>query len=345
MMTLSVVLIAKNQAWNISRLIESVLRETSSIPSGEKEIVLVDSASTDETVALAGRYPVKIVCLAPGQPLSPSIGRYVGYEHTCGQFMLFLDGDTELVQTWFTNALRVMRETPNAGAVTGRVTNLNTSTANEHVDVPERPCTDAQRDVLFGPGAGALYRRSVLEQVGTFNPYLYADEEPELGLRIRQAKYRIIELDRVIVRHYSYEPDVFSTMLSRRRKNFFLGIGQCFRYHLHDELLWPFIKERGYWSLRVVWWLAVGLVALLSLLVGGSPAWIEMWALASGLLLAVIAWQKRSLRIALVRVFQQLLMVEGLFRGFLIRPLPPESFHANVQTIKDAAAMFLTKRC
>ena|SRR5713226_363525 len=96
MTELSVVLISKNQAWNISRLIESVLQATSSVPS--KEIILVDSASTDETVERASRYPISILRLQPGQRLSPAIGRFVGYKQTQGEYVLFLDGDTELVR-------------------------------------------------------------------------------------------------------------------------------------------------------------------------------------------------------------------------------------------------------
>jgi len=75
MIELSVVLISRNQAWSIVRLMDSVIRETASVPS--KEIILVDSASTDETVELAGAYPIRILRLQPGQPLSPAIGRYV----------------------------------------------------------------------------------------------------------------------------------------------------------------------------------------------------------------------------------------------------------------------------
>ena len=97
-MELSVVLISKNQAWNIARLVESVLRGTSSIPASE--IILVDSASTDDTVQLASRYPINIVRLRPTQKLSPAAGRYIGYKRTRGEFILFLDGDMELIPGW-----------------------------------------------------------------------------------------------------------------------------------------------------------------------------------------------------------------------------------------------------
>src|SRR5882762_7167038 len=131
MTELSIVLISKNQAWSIVRLMESVIRETASVRS--KEIILVDSASTDETVELARAYPIRIFRLQAGQPLSPAIGRHVGYKQSRGEYVLFLDGDTDLVEGWLARALRVMRETPSAGAVTGRVINLPTAAAKAPV--------------------------------------------------------------------------------------------------------------------------------------------------------------------------------------------------------------------
>ena len=336
MIELSVVLISKNQAWNISRLIESVLQATSSIIS--KEVILVDSASTDETVEMASRYPISIVRLQPGQRLSPAIGRYTGYKRTQGEFVLFLDGDTELVPGWLPHALRVMREVANAGAVTGKVINLLPSAAGERTPLAEKMHMDAPREVLWGSydgGGAALYRRSVLEEVGTFNPYLKSDEEPELGLRIRHAKYRILELDRPIVHHYNAAPDDISSVLSRRRRNFLLGWGQCLRYHIADDLLWPYIKERGCWSLAAALWLVAGLVSFLRTLTVSDPMWFISWILASAVLIAAAAWRKRSLRRALVAAFHRLLMVEGLFRGFLMKPFPPEIFRANFEVIKE----------
>jgi len=333
MIELSVVLISKNQAWNISRLIESVLQATSSILS--KEIILVDSASTDETVEMASRYPISVVRLQPGQRLSPAIGRYTGYKRTQAEFVLFLDGDTELVQGWLGPALRVMREIPRAGAVTGRVINLPPSAAEERTASPEKTHLDAPREVLWGSyegGGAALYKRSVLELVGTFNPYLTNDEEPELGLRIRNAGYQILELDYPIVCHYNnYPPEAISTALSRRKRNFFLGSGQCLRYHSVDGMLWPYIRERGRWSLVPTLWLAAGVASLSRYLIARDPTWVRLWVLALGLLVTGAAFRKHSLRRALVAAFNRLLMVEGLFRGLLMKPFPPESFHANVE--------------
>jgi glycosyltransferase involved in cell wall biosynthesis len=335
MIELSVVLISKNQAWSIVRLMESVVRETASVPS--KEIILMDSASTDETVELAGAYPIRIFRLQPGQALSPAIGRYVGYQQARGQYVLFLDGDTELVEGWLRHALRVMRETPGAGAVTGHVINLPTAAVKEPLPLLRKMEMRAPREVLwgsYGGGGAAMYRRAVLDEVGTFNPYLNSDEEPELGLRIRHAGFRILELDYPLVRHYNDAPVALSTVLSRRRRNFLLGIGQGARYHLGDALLWQWLRER-WWGPAAVFWMAAGLGTLLWSLVARDFTWFSLWLLGLSLLIACLAFRKKSLRGAFVAVSNWVLLAEGVMKGMLMKPLPPENFRANFEVIKD----------
>ena len=337
MTELSVVLIAKNQAWNIARLIDSVLEASASISSNQ--IILVDSASTDETVELASRYPIRILRLQPGQRLSPAIGRYVGYQHAQGEYVLFLDGDTQLVPGWLPRALRTMQENPRAGAVTGHVINLPTAAATLQPPPLPRRNLEASREVLWGSyrgGGAAMYRRSVLEQVGTFNPYLCSDEEPELGLRIRQAGYRILELDYPIVRHYNDAPVAVSNVLRRRRCKFLLGIGQGARYHSRSHLLWPWLKER-WWGPAATLWAVGALGTFLVSLMAGNSTWLLLWTLCVCLTIAGIAWRKRSLLRGLVAIFNWLLMAEGFVKGFLMSPLAPESFHANLEVIQDRA--------
>ena len=228
MIELSVVLISKNQEWNIARLVESVLRETDPLPA--REIVLVDSASTDRTTEIAARYPIAVLKLYPEQRLTAAAGRYVGYKRTTGDLVLFLDGDMELCEGWLDQALGVMHSRPDVAVVCGRVIDRPSALQTPTVEHLEALDTDAAGiDVRHGGGA-AMYRRSVLERVGTFNPYLYSDEEPELCLRIRHAGYRVLRLPRPIVFHYSAPADAFSTLLGRRSRNLWLGYGQNIRY-------------------------------------------------------------------------------------------------------------------
>jgi glycosyltransferase involved in cell wall biosynthesis len=335
-MELSIVLISKNQAWNIGRLIESVLQATSSIAN--REIILVDSASTDETAELAGFYPISVLRLRPG-PLTPAAGRYIGYKRAHGEFVLFLDGDMELLQGWMEDALRAMRRAPQAGVMmSSQVIDLLPPAANEKTPPPERVRISPPKEVSqasFVAGGAALYRRSVLEQVGTFNPHLKSDEEPELCLRIRHAGYRILLLDYPIVRHYTIAQETLAGLLGRRRRKFLMGVGQCARYHIGSKLLWPYIRERGMWTLTAALWLAAWLGVLFWSLVTRSFVWMSLWIFLLALPVAGAAWRKRSLRRAMLSVFHRLLMVEGLLRGFLTKPLPPESFPQNAEVIRD----------
>jgi glycosyltransferase involved in cell wall biosynthesis len=336
-MELSIILISKNQAWNISRLIESVLHSSACLRS--REIILVDSVSTDETVDLARRYPIDIVRLRPSQPLSPSAGRYIGYKRSRGEFVLFLDGDMELIPGWLEPALRTMRNKPDAALMlSSRVIELLPPNGTTFLPLPEEISFAVPREVprvSFVVGGAALYRRSVLEEVGTFNPYLKSDEEPELYLRIRHAGYRILQLDAPIVRHFTVPQETLSGLLSRRRRNFLLGAGQCIRYHLRSKLLWPYIKERGSWSVMPALWLALGLGSTSWAIFTRDYVWVSAWTLTLCLLLAFATFRKRSLRGAFFSLFHRVLMVEGLFKGFLLKPLPPESYPRNEEVIKE----------
>ena len=183
----------------------------------------------------------------------------------------------------------------------------------------------------------AARRRCVLEQVSTFNPYLCSDEKPELGLRIRQAGYRFLELDCPIVRHYNDAPVVFSTILSRRRRNFLLGIGQGARYYLTNKRTPLALAEGtmvGYRSDVVVGHLAQH---------SFSEPGHRRFYLAEDLEFVVLSdtcryhLPKRCLVQGLVAIFNWRLMAEGFVKELLMSLLAPESFQANLEVIQEHA--------
>ena len=334
MTKLSIVLISKNQAWNIARLIESASQESACASS--VEIVLVDSASTDKTIETARRYPISILRLGPDQLLTPAAGRYVGYQNTFGDFVLFLDGDMELCNGWLERALAVFQSRPDAGAVTGQVIDLSKTTrANNKMNLESSAFGDSVTEVLHGGGA-AMYRRSVLEQVGTFNPYLHSDEEPELCLRIRHAGYRVLKLQYPIAYHYSNPGEALSTLVGRWRRNLYLGYGQIIRYHFGNELLWLYLKERGYASVPALG-LAAGLISFLWSLKTHRWIWFSLWILLLGVIVTGDAYRKRSLYRAIFSLLHRMVITDGTVRGFLLRPLAPDSYSSRADVIKRAS--------
>jgi cellulose synthase/poly-beta-1,6-N-acetylglucosamine synthase-like glycosyltransferase len=265
--------------------------------------------------------------------LTAAAGRHAGLSQTGGNVVLFLDGDMELRRGWIDAALGLFARRPDIAVISGEV-----------IDQPIRACClrdvepigEIQRasfsEVAHGGGAAA-YRRSVLDQVGSFNPYLFSDEEPELCLRIRHAGYRIVRLDRPIADHYSDPSGAISTLFGRRRRNLYLGPGQALRIHLGSGLLFPYARERGFGLLPVVG-LLLGVATLGMSLIFRQPRWMASWLGVIAALFTADAARKRSLHRALFTMVQRLVFAEGTVKGFIGSPADPSRFPCMIEVIK-----------
>jgi GT2 family glycosyltransferase len=333
MTELSIVLISRNQDWNTARLVESCLNR---VPANVlTEIVWVDSASTDKTADIACRYPINVLRLRPDQPLSPAAGRFVGFQATAGDFVLFLDGDMELYVGWVEQALALMARMPDVAAVTGRVLDYLPGIIPQPGDQRAGSFDDTLTEVRHGGGA-ALYRRAVLEQVGTFNPFLLSDEEPELCLRIRHAGYRVVRTNHPISYHYSAPRTAISTLMARWRRHLYMGYGQTMRYHLGSPLLWAYIKERGF-ALLTGCGVLLGLGSLVASLITGQWGWFAAWIVLIAGALALDAWRKRSLYRPIFSLLHRLLILDGTIRGFWLPALPSSEYPTRVDVLKRTA--------
>lgn len=216
-MELSVVIITRNEEAAIGACIESVLVHTEGL---EREIILVDSASTDRTVEIAQGYPVTIVRIDACSGYSPAAGRYVGTSLAQGRFVLFLDGDNVLIEGWVEDAMAQLK-TETIAAIAGRIYRVN---PGEDLNLMH-PDKLVPGESMYLPTAG-MYRREALERVGTFNPFVRGEEERELGFRIRRAGYSIRQADVPMIYHV-YKERTKSEL--DEKAGYFTGIGQIFR--------------------------------------------------------------------------------------------------------------------
>jgi glycosyltransferase involved in cell wall biosynthesis len=328
--SVAVVLIARNQAFNVARLVESVLRETRDLPG--TEVVFVDSASDDGTPELASRYPITVLCLDADQPLTAATGRYVGFHESSAELVLFLDGDMELAQGWLPAALEVFAREPDVAVVTGDVVDLPIDHPGHGPAPPPSTTTGPPgHEVPYSAGA-AMHRRCVLESAGTFNPHLHSDEEPELCIRIRRAGHLIVALEAVMAYHYSAPQAALSTLIARWRRGLYLGAGEAIRHNLRSGALWPYVRERGYGLVPGVAVLAGIASATRRLAVPDSRA-LKLWFM---LILSVLAgdlWRRRDPHATARSLLERMLILDGTVRGFLRAPALPAEHPARFERL------------
>lgn len=89
-MNISVVIPAYNASGSLKRAIESCMRQT--LPA--HEIIIIDDASTDNTIEIVKQYP-DIILLPLQQNAGPSKARNTGWDAATGDIIAFLDADDE----------------------------------------------------------------------------------------------------------------------------------------------------------------------------------------------------------------------------------------------------------
>lgn len=123
----SIVIRAYNEEKHIGRLLTGILQQTVE----DVEIILVDSGSTDATVAIASRYPVKVVHIEPDEF---TFGRSLnlGIEHTSGELIVMASAHVYPVYPdWIAQLLHPF-EDPQVALVYGKQRGNMTTKFSEH---------------------------------------------------------------------------------------------------------------------------------------------------------------------------------------------------------------------
>ena len=201
---LSVIIIARNEEEMIADCIESVFTSIDNAHAAgiinSSEIILSDSASTDQTIEIAKKYPIKIIQLNKRWPLSASAGRYIGYLHSKGNFVLFMDGDCTLDKEWISISIPYFNKENVAGVdgIESEYIDIHSSFHNLFMSNEPKIEDVVEIDIV----GKAIFKRNVLDEVGPYNPYLIGGEDRDISYRIRAAGYKLLLLPRLCVTHY-----------------------------------------------------------------------------------------------------------------------------------------------
>ena len=194
---IGVVIIGRNEGERLRNCFQSV-------PGTVKQVVYVDSGSTDGSLQLAQSMGIETVMLDLATPFTAARARNAGFARLRSmegtvEHVQFIDGDCEMAPHWIENASRFLVNHPAVAVVCGR----------RRERFPERSVFNRLCDIEWAIpigevracGGDALMRTDAFEKVGGYNQLLIAGEEPELCVRLRKAGWKIWCIDSAMTMH------------------------------------------------------------------------------------------------------------------------------------------------
>lgn len=326
---LSIVIKAYNEEAKIARAVESALRAGERLAPLPFEVIVADSLSQDATVAIASRYPVRVVQLLHAADRGCGAGVQLGYAAARGDWIYLMDGDMALSPDFLPEALARLQADAGLAGVGGAVVDERIANGFDLIRVRNRSgVSSGEHRWLEG---GGLYRRSAIDAAGGYaaDASLKGYEEAELGLRLGAAGYRLLRLPCEAVRHLGHDAGTLELLRRHWRSGRAFSAGMLLRQALGRPWLPAVLRLHRQPLLLALWWLALPVMVW-----GGSQALIAWLALAAIAALALL-FAKRSLNHAAVSLLSWHYALAAIVRGLLEphrdprRPLPARELAAT----------------
>lgn len=173
-----------------------------------KELIIINNASSDETANVLENITgaCQVIVNLENQGFVQACRQ--GAEKARGEFILFLNNDTQVTEGWLSSLITVMDNDPTVGVVgskliypNGKLQEAGGIIFNDasgwnygRLQDPTYPQFDRSRIVDYCSGASLMIRTSLWEQLGGFDlrfmPAYY--EDTDLCFAARQAGYKVI---------------------------------------------------------------------------------------------------------------------------------------------------------
>lgn len=195
----SIIIKALNEENHIAACLDAAVSEAQSVNG---EVVLVDSLSTDRTVAIASQYPIRIVQFSSRSDCGCGAATQLGYQYARGEFIYVLDADMVMRPGFLALALEALRADDTLAGVAGKVVDNQILTIADKRRITQISCQQ-QPEHVSDLGGGGLYRRSAIESAGGYlaHRWLNSLEEAELGARLIATGWRLLRLTETSVTH------------------------------------------------------------------------------------------------------------------------------------------------
>lgn len=204
--------------WNGVRYLAPCLASLRSQRFRDFEVIVVDNASTDDSVEMVQRdYPeVRLVRLATNKGLTGGVN--AGIAEARGDIIVLLNNDTEADENWLAELVGALDAHPEASMAASKMRLFDRRqvihSAGDYYRTDGIPGNRGvweedtgqydNSDQVFGPcGGAAAYRRSLLDQIGLFDEDLFMYcEDVDMAWRARLAGHRCVFAPQAVVYHH-----------------------------------------------------------------------------------------------------------------------------------------------
>jgi cellulose synthase/poly-beta-1,6-N-acetylglucosamine synthase-like glycosyltransferase len=193
------------------------------------EIIVVDGCSTDRTLEIAEKYPVKVISAPLNAPAAYNYAlKIVNYD-----VLGFIDADAKVEKEWL-NKLVAYLDDPQVVGVSGGIETWNKENAwarSIGYDLESRYAR-LKKSVVRIATMNLLMKKSVIEEVGGFDEHLPSQYDTDLGFRITSRGYKLL-----------FEPDAKcyhfnrSTVKAYFRQQLQYGKNTVKLYFKHSKLI------------------------------------------------------------------------------------------------------------
>jgi len=212
--SVSVILVNLNRLHLLRKALRSIVGQAPVIA----EVIVVDNASTDGSPAMvASEFPaVRLIRNTTNKGFCEANNQ--GIAIATGEFIALLNNDAEAEPAWLDALVHAISRSPRTGMAaskilvfedprridkTGHLIFLDGQNRGRGSGETDTGQYDTMEDVLWPDGCAALYRHTMLDEIGGFDEdfFAYADDA-ELGMRARLAGWSCVYAPQAVVRHH-----------------------------------------------------------------------------------------------------------------------------------------------
>jgi len=271
----SIIVLNYNQKSYLSKCLSSL--KQLNYPRDKFEVILVDNCSTDGSVEYVKNIAPWVRVLRFRRNYGFAGGNNRAVKFSKGEYIAFLNPDTEVDKDWLLELVKGMRKHPDVASCGGKVLFLKErdviQNAGHKMTWIGIPCAIGYREedagqyeepryTLAASGCAMLVRKDIFEKLGGFDEdyFLYV-EEGDFGLRLWLSGYKVAYFPKAIAYHESgamkksrgkpipehvffYQKNIISTII----KNFELANvlkGFCLLFLYDISKIIYFVKTRN----------------------------------------------------------------------------------------------------